>query len=352
MTGMDAGGRGRAAQPGADARLDALDAAAVGLLEPLIGATDLEMVGAAPDGPAADGEASPAGPTASGGWRVGLASALDRLAEAALALELIGLGHVVGLLRAHLLGVARPEDAALELALAEGWVSDAIAFCSGQLPVDEAASLIERLRDWPGLAARITPELVAPIAGRLRQDAGRIAAATLADLESGASTLSVGADELSMLAEAAEQLDEEFGAALTGRDRPAGAAAEAAANDDEIAESLELGADAIERYASAVGYVGLAPVAGALETLHGNLLTLAREPAGFDARHRALLARVAPAWARLFREPSAQAAGEALALLGDAAWPAPAGRGLIDSARRLFDSLSTVASRRVVVGDE
>src|SRR5690606_37377765 len=142
--GADASARGAAAMP--DARLDALDAAAVGLLEPLIHATDVDVVGlagatAAGPGGAAPGGTGPGKPA--GGWRIGLASALDRLAEAALDLELIGLGHAVGLLRAHLLGVARPDDVALELASAEGWVSDAIAFCSGQLPVDEAPTLIE-----------------------------------------------------------------------------------------------------------------------------------------------------------------------------------------------------------------
>src|SRR5690606_17689856 len=231
-------------------------------------------------------------------------------------------------------------------------------------------------------------ELVAAIAGRLRQDAERIAAATLSVLdaaaasrpsgaeaaaapvasgddhplppagtlgeslgapagEAGATPLSVGADELAMLAEAAGQLDEEFGAAIARQ--PGDAAAPVAV--DDVAESLEAGADAIERFANAIGYVGLAPVASALESLRDNLLALARDPQRFDARHRALLARLAPAWARLFREPSPPVAAEALALLGDPAWPEPARRASLDVAQRQFGALETVASRRVAAAE-
>jgi len=232
----------------------------------------------------------------------------------------------------------------------------------------------------------VTPELVAAIAGRLRQDAERIAAATLSVLDAaaasrpsdaeaavvsvasgddlpvppagalgesrvvpapGATPLSVGADELAMLAEAAGQLDEEFGAVIA---RQPGEAAAPIAGDD-VAESLEAGADAIERFANAIGYVGLAPVASALESLRDNLLALARDPERLDARHRALLARLAPAWARLFREPSPQVAAEALALLGDPAWPEPARRASLDAAQRQFGALETVASRRVAAAE-
>ena len=280
----------------ADARLDALDAAAVGLLEPLIQATDAEMVGHAPEVSASAASAT----VAVGGWRLGLAGALERLATAALELELIGLGHAVGLLRAHLLGPARPEDAALELASAEGWVSDAIAFCSGQLAAAEAGNLIERLRDWPGMAGRVSTELVEPIAARLRQDAERIAAATLAAMEP--APLEVGADELEMLAEAADQLDEEFAAALAGGEP----GVQVARHDAELVDALEAGADAVERFANAVGYIGLAPVAAALETLRDNLEALAREPQRFAARHSELRARLGPAWARLFGTPVAE----------------------------------------------
>jgi len=327
----------RAAAP-ADARLDALDAAAVGLLEPLIHATDAEMVGHAPD-EAAGAQVGAA--AAAGGWRLGLAEALERLAAAALQLDLIGLGHAVGLLRAHLLGAARPEDAALELASAEGWVSDAIAFCSGQLLASEAGNLIERLRDWPGMAGRVSTELLEPISAQLRQDAERIAAATLAAMQP--APLEVGADELEMLAEAADQLDEEFAAALAGGEP----GAPLAGHDAELVDALEAGADAVERFANAVGYIGLTPVAAALETLRDNLEALAREPQRFAARHRELLARLGPAWARLFGTPSPQAAADALALLGDAAWPRPAPPEALAVAQRRFDSLATVSTRRV-----
>ena len=180
------GASGADAHQAVGARLDALDAAAVGLLEPLIAATDLERMGAASDGDAADGAQGSAGLAAASGWRGALAAALDRLAAAARALDLAGLVEVVGLLRAHLLGVARCEDGALELASAEGWVSDAIALCGGQLSADEAGGLIERLRDWPGLSARVGSELVARIVARLREDAAKIATATLADLRAAA----------------------------------------------------------------------------------------------------------------------------------------------------------------------
>jgi chemotaxis protein histidine kinase CheA len=368
----------------ADARLDALDAAAVGLLEPLIGAAD-EMAVVVPVGLSGAAEAPATAQAAPAGWRPGLADALDRLAEAALALELVGLSHVVGLLRAYLLGAARIEDAALELASAEGWVSDAIAFCGGQLGPDESAGLIERLRDWPGLSECVTEDLAGSITAQLRQDARRLAAATLADLVPGEpvhvaaprasaaapqapvaaagsdeaahrlpgrdaepATLAVGADELAMLAEAAGQLDEEFAGLLDDDDHVAEPATGATRSTDAaMAESLELGADAVERYASAVGYVGLAPVAAALATLSRNLLVLACDLARFEARHRALLRRLAPAWSRLFHEPSAANAGEALALLADPAWPVPAEDRLLEASRRAFGALTTVATRRV-----
>ena len=376
------GASGADAHQAVGARLDALDAAAVGLLEPLIAATDLERMGAASDADAADGAQGSAGLAAASGWRGALAAALDRLAAAARALDLAGLVEVVGLLRAHLLGVARCEDGALELASAEGWVSDAIALCGGQMSADEAGGLVERLRDWPGLSARVGPELVAPIVARLREDAAKIATATLADLraapsvpahgeaarpagaiddgdarpatpgEAGVASVAVGADELAMLAEAAGQLDEEFAALIEPSGQTGTATSPAPLGADDLAEALEAGADAIERYANAIGYVGLALVAAALETLSRNLLTLARDPGGFDARHRALLARLAPAWAQLFREPAPQAAAEALALLGEAAWPVPARRDLLDGAQRQLGSLETVASRRVSAADQ
>jgi len=363
-----------ARQVATDARLDALDAAAVGLLEPLIGATD-EMAGAALPGLAGSGAVPAAASVAPAGWRTGLAAALDRLAEAATELALNGLGEVVNLLRAHLLGPVHPEDAALELASAEGWVSDAIAFCGGQLGADESAGLIGRLRDWPGLSEHVTDELAAAVAARLRQDAHRIATATLADLAPDApagdlpaddaedaglrlagphgqpAALAVGADELAMLAEAAGQLDEEFAALLDDGD---GAGHESAggprSNDVDLVESLELGADAVERYASAVGYVGLAPVAAALTTLSRNLLALSRNLVRFEAAHRILLRRLAPAWSRLFSQPSTEHASEALALLADPAWPVPAEARLLEESRRAFDALTTVATRRVAAG--
>lgn len=322
-----------------DARLDALDAAAVGLLEPLIHATDAEVVGHAPQ------EAAGAA-AAVASWRTGLADALGRLARAALELELVGLGHAVGLLRAHLLGPVRPEDGALELASVEGWVSDAIAFCSGQLPASEAGSLIERLRDWPGMATRVSADLLGPISARLRQDAERIAAATLAAMQPAA--LEVGADELEMLAEAAGQLDEEFAAALAEADP----ATPAGQHEAQLADALEAAADAVERFANAVGYIGLEPVAAVLEGLGANLLTLAREPRQFATRHRELLAQLGPAWARLFGAPSPQAAAGALALLEDAAWPRPAAPEAIAAARRRFDTLATVGTRRVAAAEE
>lgn len=326
-----------------DARLDALDAAAVGLLEPLIHATDAEVIGHAPRVQA--GSAGRA-PVLAGGWRAELAEALERLASAARALELDGLDQACGLLRAHLLGAALADDAALELASAEGWVSDAIAFCSGQLPAPEAGNLVARLRDWPGMAGRVSAELAGSIASRLRQDAERIAAATLVAMQPAA--LEIGADELAMLAEAAGQLDEEFAQAVAGANRESGGAI----HDARLAESLQAGADAVERFANAVGYIGLAAAASALDTLVENLQALAREPRRFVQHHGALLAQFGPAWARLFGAPSARQAAAALVLLGDAAWPQPAPSEVLAAAQRAFDSLATVATRRVAAAYE
>ena len=203
------------------ALLDALDAAAVGLLEPMLGAVLLEGPGegAGEDAGGHEDDAARASRDPGGAWRAGLAEALDRLAHAALALELIGLGHVATLLRAHLLEPCAPDAAEFEIAVAEAWISDAIAFCGGQLPAAEAAVLVERLRDWPALATRISPDLIEPIAARLRPDAERIAAATLAEMrarrggdgpsvEAPPAPVSIGEDELAMLAEAAQTIPE------------------------------------------------------------------------------------------------------------------------------------------------
>jgi len=366
------------AGPAADPRLDALDAAAVGLLEPLIVAMPFE----AGDAHGADGFASdPAGgagaaPAGAGDWRARLAQALDRLSLAALPLELAGLAQTATLLAEWLRaarpdgagasldaagGVLRDSETALELALAEGWVGDAIAFCSGELGSDESASLVGRLRDWPGIDAQLTPERASALAMRLRADAHRIAQATRASLPAqanagaapaagpelspqpeasgvaqappaGAAPLAIGSDELQMLAEAAEQLDEEFRDALA-----AGA---------DFESFAQIG-DAIERYASAIAYVGLVPVSDALFAWHRNLECLAREPHRFGEMQRNLLARLPSLWAALFEAPSTDAAGAALAPLADAAWPVAVDPTTLDAARGAFASIVTVGTRRV-----
>ncbi|MCD6680322.1 MAG: response regulator [Burkholderiaceae bacterium] len=393
------------ADPAADLRLDALDAAAVGLLEPLIVAMPFDA-DAATQG--REGVSPPIGEDGTAGghvgnWRARLAQALDRLSLAALPLELAGLAQTATLLAERLRepaaggardevvdaagGVLRDSDAALELALAEGWVGDAIAFCSGELGSDESASLVGRLRDWPGLDVLLTPERASALAMRLRADAQRIAQATRASLPApaaanplpaeprqtrsaapsseaapavaapaaaaaaatgsaateaaaaasaqppaGDGTLAIGVDELQMLAAAAAQLDEEFGEALAG--------------GVDFESFAQIG-DAIERYASAIAYVGLVAVSDALFAWHGNLERLAREPQRFDETQRKLLARIPSLWAALFEAPSVDAAREALAPLADAAWPAPMAPAKLDAARRAFASLVTVGTRRV-----
>ncbi len=363
----------------ADQRLDALDAAAVGLLEPLIAAMPFEGAAAMPAGEGASTQApSEDGGAGIGDWRARLAQALDRLSLAALPLELAGLAQTATLLAERLRepplgpreaaadaasGVLRDSDAALELALAEGWVGDAIAFCSGELGSDESASLVGRLRDWPGIDAQLTPERASALAMRLRADAQRIAQATRASLPAQAEVgdgppvapqgaapvdappvapattppldapaLPIGVDELQMLAEAAAQLDEEFGEALAG--------------GVDFESFAQIG-DAIERYASAIAYVGLVPVSDALFAWHGNLERLAREPQRFGEAHRNLLVSLPTLWAALFEAPSADAARRALAPLADAAWPSPVAPAKLDAARRAFASIVKVGTRRV-----
>jgi chemosensory pili system protein ChpA (sensor histidine kinase/response regulator) len=363
----------------ADQRLDALDAAAVGLLEPLIAAMPFEGAAAMPAGEGASTQApSEDGGAGIGDWRARLAQALDRLSLAALPLELAGLAQTATLLAERLRepplgpreaaadaasGVLRDSDAALELALAEGWVGDAIAFCSGELGSDESASLVGRLRDWPGIDAQLTPERASALAMRLRADAQRIAQATRASLPAQAQAgdgppvapqgaapvdappvapattppldapaLPIGVDELQMLAEAAAQLDEEFGEALAG--------------GVDFESFAQIG-DAIERYASAIAYVGLVPVSDALFAWHGNLERLAREPQRFGEAHRNLLVSLPTLWAALFEAPSADAARRALAPLADAAWPSPVAPAKLDAARRAFASIVKVGTRRV-----
>lgn len=392
----------------AGARLDALDAAAVGLLEPLIVAMPFGAEGPlAREAAEADAEqhtapgSGPAPHVAAGDWRLRLAQALDRLSLAALPLELAGLAQTATLLAGHLraptvrsgevLGsdaasrVLHDSDAALELALAEGWVGDAIAFCSGQLGSDDSANLVGRLRDWPGLDAQLTPERASALAMRLRADAHRIAQATRASLpppegDAGAAAragevrfpfeaeaaqeaepgpgaelppeagspsgtgpshaaaiapgarLEIGIDELQMLAEAAAQLDEEFAEALS---------------DGIDFESFAQIGDAIERYASAIAYVGLVPASDALFAWSRNLERFAQEPDAFGAGHHALLARLPSHWATLFTTPTYETARDALAPLADASWPVPVDPPTLDAARRAFASIVTVGSRRV-----
>ncbi len=391
----------------ADLRLDALDAAAVGLLEPLIIAMPFDAGppdagdGLAPAAAAGDGVAA-----AAGDWRLRLAHALDRLSLAALPLELAGLAQTATLLAERLRepplpehqasiadasgGVLRDSEAALELALAEGWVGDAIAFCSGELDGDASANLVGRLRDWPGIDAQLTAERASALAMRLRADAHRIGQATRASLPAqprgeqanadlaagvrsgegqaheaatgdvreagsaaaeatateaapadvssggiaaaGGAALAIGADELQMLAEAAAQLAEEFDEALAG---------------GVDFESFAQVGDAIERYASAIAYVGLVPVSDALFAWHRNLERLARDPQQFGEAHRGLLGRLPSLWATLFAAPSVQAAREALAPLADAVWPVPVDPATLDAARRAFASIVTVGTRRV-----
>jgi len=376
----------------ADLRLDALDAAAVGLLEPLIVAMPFDVGapgtgdGLAPNASAAD-DAGAGGTAAGSDWRARLAQALDRLSLAALPLELAGLAQTATLLAERLRapplgaheasiadaagGILRDSEAALELALAEGWVGDAIAFCSGELDGDASANLVGRLRDWPGIDAQLTPERASALAMRLRADAHRIGQATRASLPSppagadasadfaaaravpaeapagqaeaagvqavsvaaaGAAPLAIGADELQMLAEAAAQLDEEFGQAFAG--------------GVDFESFAQIG-DAIERYASAIAYVGLVPVSDALFAWHRNLERLARDPQHFGEAHRRLLGRLPSLWAALFAAPSTQDAREALAPLADAAWPVPVDPATLDAARRAFASIVTVGTRRV-----
>ncbi len=376
----------------ADLRLDALDAAAVGLLEPLIVAMPFDVGapgagdGLAPNASAVD-DGGASGTAAGSDWRARLAQALDRLSLAALPLELAGLAQTATLLAERLRapplgaheasiadaasGILRDSEAALELALAEGWVGDAIAFCSGELDGDASANLVGRLRDWPGIDAQLTPERASALAMRLRADAHRIGQATRASLPSppagadagadfaaaravpaegpagqaeaaevqavsaaaaGAAPLAIGADELQMLAEAAAQLDEEFGQALDG--------------GVDFESFAQIG-DAIERYASAIAYVGLVPVSDALFAWHRNLECLARDPQRFGDAHRRLLDRLPALWAALFAAPSTQAAREALAPLADAAWPVPVDPATLDAARRAFASIVTVGTRRV-----
>lgn len=408
--------RDEAAAP-ADARLDRLDAAAVGLLEPLIAAMSFDgslsgaaegtagdAVGDAADDAAEDAAADTTGAPATGqapasdvgrgfdaaprDWRGALAQALEQLWLAAAPLELSGLMQTARLLADHLAGgaaqgtqgtgsaaqdvtheILHDHHTALELALAEGWVSDAIAFCSGQLASDDSANLVGRLRDWPGLGERLSAERASALAMSLRADAHRIAQATRSSLqpaeaqmsspavdaqavlqpepepepEWGAQTaeagsepeeapLTVGADELQMLAEAARQLGEEFDDALVQGAGP---------------DAFSLIDDAIGRYARAMTHVGLTAVSQALTAWQPNVDVLARQPDAFTAVHRQLLAALAVRWEAAFSAPSARHAHDAIAVLADAHWSQPLADTPARAARQALSSMRIVGTRQV-----
>ncbi len=375
-----------------EARLDALDAAAVGLLEPLIAAMSFaaDPSGTADTAGAGQGSANGGEPVygiVPQDWRRELAQALEQLCQAAAALELSGLTQTARLLAVHLAEVAaqgggsvspdvtqeilHDHHAALELALAEGWVSDAIAFCSGQLASDDSANLVGRLRDWPGLGGQLSAERASALAMSLRADAHRIAQATRSSLppatspdvqpeppaqpqpadpgpgtqaaiqaaiqarngtESETPSLTIGADELQMLAEAARLLEDEFTDALAGGADPA---------------AFSLIGDALERYGRALAHVGLTDVSRALSDWQQNIDALARQPEAFTATHRRLLAALAAQWEAVFSDPSAPRAQEAIAVLADVHWPQPLADAPALAARRMLSAMHVVGTRRV-----
>ncbi len=130
---------------------DALQEAAMGVLEPLLRAVPGQDVSA------------------------GLADAIDRCAATARDHDLRSIGYlsaiVVPFLRRRTLSIQL--DPGRELI--EVWVNDLLSFCAGQLPVRRVRSLVDQLGLWPKLNP-LPPEFTEMIVERLQRDAQAIRA--------------------------------------------------------------------------------------------------------------------------------------------------------------------------------
>lgn len=297
-------------------------------------------------------------------WTVRVAAGVQQLGDTANLLSLRGLGYVGSLVAPYLRTLeVEHANAALREGL-EAWTQRAIAFASGLLDGEAAASLIDEVRGWPGFPA-VPAQFVGLIADRLRHDAEEIvrrlgtealvavpgehappAPSPAADAQDGGGEITVARDEFVVLAEAAQLMADELAPAWIGLPLPA---------DEASAplwrRALDELAVHVEHFANAAEYLGLPALALAMNSLRRNAEALHREPAAIVEAHRRLLLLLPDAWRQYFESPDATRATEAVALQAAADWPLPMAE---EEARALGESLGRlrlVASRRVAAHD-
>lgn len=318
-----------------DARLEALDAAAVALLEPVV-------IGDA-------------------GWRRALDEALAAFGTAATQAGFDALAELAARLRnraaaagggapaaghapadadaladgdALVEGDALADDEALR-ATAGNWAADLLDLCAGRL---EPGQVLALAGDDPELAGRVA-EAARRLAALRGGDGGTDGAdgadgarGSAAQATTGTPTV-VARDELDILAEESLALRDELASA------------------DDPQARLAAFADGLLRIADAAGLLGL-DATSTLIAARGEQLQQAADrlaqapfaPPGAEALE-SLAGDLPEALAELFREGAA--APQALRLLADPRWPAPLESSAIEAVAAEFGGLHRVASRQV-----
>ncbi|TXL61668.1 hybrid sensor histidine kinase/response regulator [Zeimonas arvi] len=315
-----------------DARLEALDAAAVALLEPVV-IGDADWRRALDDALAAFGTAS----TQAGFDALAeLAARLRRRAAAAGGdAPAAGRAPVDGDALADgdalVAGDALADDEALR-ATVGNWAADLLDLCAGRLESGQALALAG---DDPALAGRVAEAArrLAALRGGEGGEGGQGGArGSAAQATTGTPTV-VARDELDILAEESLALRDELASA------------------DDPQTRLAAFADGLLRIADAAGLLGL-DATSTLIAARGEQLQQAADPLGRPPfappaaeALESLAGDLPEALAELFRKGAA--APQALRLLADPRWPAPLESSAIEAVAAEFGGLRQVASRQV-----
>ncbi len=315
-----------------------------------------------------------------------VAVALRACAEIAERRGLRGLGYVTSLVAPWLERRQRAAAADGDGERLADWTGHAVAFCSGLADPLQAAALIREPAGWPGFAAmpaqfvNLVAERLIGDAATLRQwhvawqptmvgfgtegtrrapagedDAGDAAAAPgsdeVRDNEAGISAdeavasegpVTVARDELRMLAEAAAQMAEETSPSVLGLPLPV--SPESAAAWTELLDGY---AEKVRRFGNAAGFIGLHRLAAAFERIAVGLASLAEDPGQAPDELQSSLLLFPELWGRCFDAPDVSSIADAVALLGDAGWPARCDEAERAEIARSLSALTVVQSRQV-----
>lgn len=317
---MSADHRIDAARAMNDARdsLSDIEAAVVAMLEPLMG-----------DG---SSDASPS-------WSELMARRADALGERARAAGLRGIARVADMVRERLstpgVGAAAPD-----LALAGQWTSGLVAFVGGHLEADARRAWGEDLRRLLGGGVRLDDSALDGLDALLVADEERLALwrATPAAADGAPE---VARDELSLLADACEELEQLL--------QPVFAAWCAdgeghCADPEAVREAIDEFTDRLGHFAAALGFIGLDAVGALLADSAGEVSGLRADPAATPTTVRQALLDWAPRWREAFRRHDDEAIEAALSLhreggLGE--------RAAIGGAAGQWRAMREVGSRRV-----